>query len=73
VVAKGDGLILGSLVTMVWDITPSGEVRITKKTEIEVEEQPYLEWEEGGVHHGRFEDYAKWMMSLRKKYGIEET
>ncbi|MCD6263613.1 hypothetical protein J7L60_04315 [Candidatus Bathyarchaeota archaeon] len=46
-------------------------MRITENTEIEVEEWPYLEWIEGGIHHGEFEDYDKWMRDLRKKYGIE--
>lgn len=73
VVTKGDPLSLGSLATTVWDTTPSGEVRITEKTEIEVEELPYLEWEEGGSHYGGFEDYNKWMMNLKKKYGVRET
>jgi hypothetical protein len=70
VVAKGDRLSLGSLATTVWDTTPSEEVRITEKTEIAVEARPYLEWEEGGIHHGEFEDYVKWKMDLKKKYEI---
>lgn len=81
VVAKGDFLSLGGdslglfsepWSTTVWDTTPSGEVKITENTEIEIEELPYLKWEEGGVHHGRFEDYNKWIKDLKKKYGIRE-
>ena len=73
VVAKGDSLILGSLETTVWDTTPPGEVEITENTEIEIEERPYFTWKEKGVHHGKFEDYVKWISDLRKKYGIGET
>jgi len=79
IVAKGDSLSLGgdslglfseSWVATVLDTAPSGKVEITEDTKIEIEELPYLTWEEKGVHHGKFEDYNEWMKDLRKKYGI---
>lgn len=63
VVAKGDSLFLGSgFFTTIWDTKPSGEVMIVEETKIKLEEQPYDK---------KFEDYDKWMASLRKKYGME--
>ena len=70
VVAKGDALLTTD-VSMVLHTEPTGEVKITENTKIELECRPYIEWHSGGISKGEFMEYDEWMGKLKKQYDIE--
>lgn len=70
VIAKGDCLP-NATKDIVLHTEPLGDVKITEKTRIELEERPYIEWVSSGRGHGEFMDFNEWMEKLRKQYDIE--
>ena len=70
VIAKGDCLP-NATKDIVLHTEPLGDVKITEKTRIELEEIPYTEWISNEIHHGKWMDYNEWMGKLRKQYEIE--
>jgi len=70
VIAKGDRLP-NATKDIVLHTEPLGDVKITEKTRVELEEIPYTEWVSNGIHHGEWMDYNEWMEKLRKQYDIE--
>ena len=70
VIAKGDCLP-NATKDMVLYTEPLGDVKITEKTRIELEERPYTEWVSNGINQGEFMDFNEWMGKLRKQYDIE--
>ena len=70
VIAKGDCLP-NATKDIVLQTEPLGDVKITEKTRIELEERPYTSWVSNGKNHGEFMDFNEWMEKLRKQYDIE--